>query len=371
MSVWSVEDVGLRIVERDDSYSIESREIFLKPQLTRKIQQAATRLGASLMPVFTYLANQITAGERTVPYSIVAAVDLPAPPEFSSLQLNDGATAPKLGPDEILLSEWAANDLAIKEGEYVDLSYYAAGSGSALTTRKAKFRVRGISAMKGLAADRHLAPEYPGIQDAERISEWSPPFPIDLNLIRPKDEEYWEQYRATPKAFVSLQSAQQLWGSRFGNLTSLRLEKRRGIEAAFGKELLSSLRPAEAGFVFLPVKEQGLRAAEGSTDFSSLFLGFSIFLIASAVLLAALLFRLAVEQRSNEVGLLLAVGYPLRRVLRRFLREVVVLAAVGCGLGVLLGLAYAWLLLKALQTLWISAIGAPFVTLHVTAFSVS
>ncbi len=42
---------------------------------------------------------------------------------------------------------------------------------------------------------------------------------------------------------------------------------------------------------FRPVREEGLRAASGATDFAGLFIGFSFFLIVSAGLLVGLLFR--------------------------------------------------------------------------------
>ena len=48
-------------------------------------------------------------------------------------------------------------------------------------------------------------------------------FPIDLKRVRPIDEEYWNRYRATPKAFIPIERGQQLWSSRHGGLTALRL----------------------------------------------------------------------------------------------------------------------------------------------------
>ena len=76
----------------------------------------------------------------------------------------------------------------------------------------------------GLAADRDLVPEYPGITESENISDWDPPFPIDLSRVRKEDEDYWHKYRTTPKAFIPLSVAQNLWQTRFGKLTSIRIE---------------------------------------------------------------------------------------------------------------------------------------------------
>ena len=64
--------------------------------------------------------------------------------------------------------------------------------------------------------------------------------------------------------------------------------------------------------MFDPTCASGLLAASGGgTDFGMLFLAFSFFLIAAALLLVGLLFRLNLERRAREVGLLLAAGYPL------------------------------------------------------------
>ena len=57
----------------------------------------------------------------------------------------------------------------------------------------------------------------------------------------------------------------------------------------------SSSIPSEFGFEFLPIKRLGLAAASGTTPFDGLFLGFSLFIMVSALMLVALLFRLGVE----------------------------------------------------------------------------
>ena len=55
---------------------------------------------------------------------------------------------------------------------------------------------------------------------------------------------------------------------------------------------------------------------EGSTDFSTYFLSFSFFLIAAALLLVGLLFRLNLDLRGREIGVLLATGWDFGRVRR-------------------------------------------------------
>ena len=69
------------------------------------------------------------------------------------------------------------------------------------------------------------------------------------------------------------------------------------------------------------VRADGLAASRGATDFGEYFTYFSFFLVFSALMLAALFFRLGVEQRAREIGLLRSVGYTSVQVRRLFLAE--------------------------------------------------
>ena len=131
----------------------------------------------------------------------------------------------------------------------------------------------------------------------------------------------WQRWRGAPKAFVPLKSGQDLWRSRFGALTAIRFgllpgEDAAGASAALADELKERLSSGAVGLTLLPVRQQGLAAASGTTSFAGLFVGFSLFLIISSALLVALLFRLGVERRAGELGLRLAAGFPLRAGVR-------------------------------------------------------
>ena len=160
------------------------------------------------------------------------------------------------------------------------------------------------------AADPHLTPELKGVTDQDSISDWDLPFEL-VEKIRQQDEDYWDQYRTTPKAFVSLAMAKRLWASRWGSISLVRIPTPGETASAVGdvtKKLEQQLKPADVGLVFLPVKQLGLAASSGTTPFDALFLGFSFFLIAAAVMLISLLFKLGVEQRAKELGTLGAMG---------------------------------------------------------------
>jgi ABC-type lipoprotein release transport system permease subunit len=221
------------------------------------------------------------------------------------------------------------------------------------------------------AGSRDLAPDFPGISDTDSLSSWDPPFPLDLRRVRRVDEDYWDRYRTTPKAFIALDVAHQLWGSRYGSLTSVRLGTRPDEPVASAVErvthsLDAMVDPETFGLVPRDVRSEGLAASRGATDFGEYFVYFSFFIVVSALVLVVLFFKLGVEQRAREVGLLRAVGLSPRSIRRLFTAEGLLLALLGSLIGTGAAVAYAWLLMRALTTWWVDAVGTTSLTLHVS-----
>ncbi len=377
----TLEDLGVKLRALDDvrGLAFESESGLIGEGLEGSAREAARRTGMSAEPVFSYLANSIRAGEREVPYSIVTAFGEEAFGRLLGAAAIDvsvavGTRAPSAnggekGLPDIVLNEWAARELGARKGDPVTLEYYVWEESGRLSTRSAEFRLAGVVPIEGEAADRDLVPEYPGITGSNSLADWDPPFPIDLSRVRPRDEDYWDEHRTTPKAFITHARAQELWRTRFGGLTSLRLRGREAATAAssletFSAALRGTLEPSTAGLNVFAVRAEGLEASRGATDFGEYFLYFSFFIVVSALLLTALFFRLGVEQRLREVGLLGAVGYTRGRVRAIFLAEALVLASLGCLVGVPGAYAYAWLLMKGLRTWWVGAVGTTALELH-------
>ncbi|MCY3760215.1 MAG: FtsX-like permease family protein, partial [Gemmatimonadetes bacterium] len=367
-------DLGLvlRGLPGSGVFALESEQFIIDDGTADQAEAVASELGIPQLPVFTYLANSLSAGGRSLPYSTVSALGESAfGGGFGEMLLSDGRPLPPLREGEIALDEWAAADLAVAAGDSLRLEYFVVDEGERLTERSARLRVAAVLQMRGLAVDRELTPRYPGIQEAGDMSAWSPPFPLDFGRIRSRDEAYWDEHGAAPKAFVSEATGKKLWGGRHGSLTSLRLGAGPGEEPAaaaaeFERAFLAAVQPQRLGMSFIPVRERSLKAAEGATDFGGLFIGFSLFLIAAAAMLTGLLFRLGVEQRAREMGLLRAVGMPLARVRRRFLGEGLAVAALGGLLGTAGAAAYAGLMMAGLRTLWRDAVGTSHLSLTVT-----
>lgn len=363
------DDLGLVIRRGADHFAIESTQFILQAHTAEAIQTLAAELNAPAMSILTYLANTAQLGPRELPYFTISAMDS-AP--RGAFHLMSGSS--QLGETDILLNAWAAEDLDAQVGDGVNLAYYEVAPGEKFLTRWATFQVKGIVAMTGLGADETLTPDYPGLGDAANIADWEAPFPLDLNRVRPRDEDYWDMYRDAPKAFVSAGTGQRLWKSRFGAFTGIRIGPIAGqsLESTleqFRARLPRAIAPASVGLGFQPVMQQGIAASEGATDFSGLFIGFSQFLIIAAALLVGLLFRLSVEQRGKEVGLRLVSGYTAKKIRRQFSREGLGLACVGGILGLAGGVAYAHLIMVGLRTHWVSAVGTSELALHIHAGS--
>lgn len=363
------DDLGLVIRRGDDHFAIESAQFILKAHAAEAIQTLAAELDAPSMSILTYLANTAQIGMRELPYATISAIDAG---RLGSFDLAAGSS--QLGENDLLLNAWAAEDLNAQIGDDVKLAYYEVAPGEKFLTRWATFQLKGIVAMTGLGADETLSPDYPGLGDAADMADWEAPFPMDLNRVRPRDEDYWDAYRDAPKAFVSAATGQRLWKNRFGAFTGIRIGPSDGqsLETTLGQfrdRLPRAIAAESVGLAFQPVKQQGIAASEGATDFSGLFIGFSQFLIISAALLVGLLFRLSVERRGREVGMRMVSGYTAKKIRRQFSREGLALACVGGILGLAGGVAYAHLIMVGLRTHWVDAVGTSELALHIHAGS--
>ncbi|MGA2616758.1 MAG: ABC transporter permease, partial [Thermoguttaceae bacterium] len=379
-------DYGIHVEQTPRGYvNIWSERMLLEPAAETAMLEALA--GAACQPALTYLANSIACGGRSIPYSTVTALDFAAGPPLGPMLSPEGRPVPPLADDQIALNTWAADDLGAKLGDQIDLSYFEPESAHGVPQEKTvRLRLAAVVQLAGAAADPALTPAVPGITDRLSLSGWDPPFPFDARRVRPKDDRYWHDHRATPKAFVSLATGRRLWASRFGQSTSLRVgdcpnfrppvpsdRPKMGLSPSTVETFKDRLRidPAAMGLVFQPVKQQGLDAAAGTTPFGVLFLLFSSFVIAAAAMLMAILFRLGVDGRAAEAGILLALGFRPRKVAGLLTAEGLLVAALGSLLGMGAGIGYAALMLAGLRTWWLAAVSTPLLRLYVEPLSLA
>ncbi|HXG90406.1 MAG TPA: ABC transporter permease [Vicinamibacterales bacterium] len=383
----TLDDLGLKVRRdgRGATVILESRSGLLPDSAVASAVHAATQIGRPATGVLTYLANAIRANGREIPYSLIAAIDLPGPPLGTEVGVRapsgtevgeESPVSPSRGTEvgvrvpvgtevgagggerPILLNAWAAEDLGVTAGDRIDVDYFLWTDSAGLQTRSTSFTYAGVVPMTGPGGDATLTPEYPGITDAADVTNWDPPFPVDMRRVRKTDEDYWDTWRAAPKAFIPLAVGQQLWASPFGKLSSLRTHATEAWPAA-GAFDIASLLPIR------PVRAEAMAAAAGTTDFGEYFVYFSFFLVVSALLLAGMFFALTVEQRARELGLLIAVGFTPRDVRRTLLREAAVLITIGSTLGVAGAIGYAALIVYGLGTWWVGAVGTTALRVHI------
>ncbi len=347
---WRLADAGLELerLPKQNVLELHSRRVFIDESIGAQAVQA----GTEAQGVLTYFVNEIRRDDKATPYSMVAAIDDP--------QLFPAA----MGTDEIVINQWLADDLGAKIGDSVDMAYYVLGPRRQLLERQSRFKVIKIVPLDDPACDPKLMPAFPGLADVSNCRDWKPGVPVNLDKIRPKDEQYWNERRGTPKAFITLAAGQKLWRNQYGNLTAVRYPWREGLDRELEQHLTSKIDPATVGLFFQPVRERGTQASRQGTDFGELFLGLSMFLIAAAVILTGLMFVFGVESRRQQIGLLLAVGWPAKRVRRLLLAEGGFVALLGTAIGVGMGLLYTRLMVYGLGTLWGGAVGGTPVYFH-------
>ncbi|HKB38152.1 MAG TPA: ABC transporter permease, partial [Gemmataceae bacterium] len=386
---------------RPNYLSLDSRRLILEPAVAPAVRES----GLTAAPTLVYMVNNLAVERRLlstaswllpplqaplvraglasygpvqVPYSIVAAVDLAAKGGVEDILR--GAVK-KLKKNEIVLVEWEGSPLKARKGDRVALTYYKPRHGGQLDEETSVFTVAALVKLDGALNDANLTPQVRGITDVRSWADLNPPFHLDRTRILRDDvnERYWNTHRTTPKAYIRLEDGQRLWGSRFGDLTSFRIkppgplntpEKTEATLARVEKKIAQQLTPSQGGFVFEKVKEKALAASRGGGfDFALLFLGFSFFLIASALLLVGLLFRLNLDRRAGQVGVLLASGFTRRTIRNLLLVEGIVLALVGGLLGVGAAVLYADFLLGRLRVWWPGGLEETVLSLHVTPAS--
>lgn len=354
-----LEDYGFSLIDVPlaQATEIRSSRIFIEPRVVDLVRERFS--GAQ--PVTSYLANTLAFGdEKETPYSMVTAVDASAAPFLPA----------DLGFNDIVINSWLAEDLGAKEGDPIDMSFFWLVEGNRLKEATETFLVKKIVPLDGLAADRLWMPDFPGVAEAEDAEDWTPGLPLDLDRIRPKDEDYWDEHKGTPKAFISLQRGEALFNNRWGAHTSVRVPLAEADRATVGKEFLPMLRPEMTGILLKDLRAGAEMAAQSPVDIAGLFLSMSFFLIVAAIALTAMLFRFNVEQRNRESGLLSALGIPANKVLRWRMGEGLCIVVAGGLVGLVIAVAYSKGILGFLETIWSDDAESSLFTFHFNPVSV-
>jgi ABC-type antimicrobial peptide transport system permease subunit len=333
-------DIGLKLIriKKAGGYELRSDRIFLESSLIREVQNYIP--GAA--PVITYLGNRFSAGNRHTPYSFVAAL-----PHSLYPQVEDG--------NRIIINRWMAEDLGIKKGEALDMSWFAPDSLKKLSERKNRFVISDIVDMKGIFADSLLMPDFPGISGSETCSRWDAGVPVNMNDIRRKDEDYWKRYKGTPKAFINYNEGAQLWGNNFGPATAIRFPVAIP-ENEISDKLDGNLDPEKNGFTITDLRKESIRAANESTDFSTLFLSLAFFLIIASLVLLSFAITTYLDSKQKQIKTYFALGFKSGWIRKIFIAESGLITLAGCFTGSIAGIFVNLLIIKLLNTVWSGAV---------------
>lgn len=336
--IWTPADAGLLVTELHPGLTqLTSRRIFIEDTLANAIMKDNNKVSG----ILTYLVNDLSFHGRSTPYSFVTAA-------------SPGIAPVNPGTGKIVITDWLANDLDAKTGDSLTLRYWVMGKNHSLSEVSAHFLVHSIVPVGKAETDRSLMPDFPGMKNTGNCRDWETGTPVNLNRIRDKDEQYWNLYRGTPKAWISLTDGQKIWKNPFGSYTAFRLES--DIPEHLLTNNIRLLDPAALGLNFTPVFDEGMRAAGDSTDLGELFLSFGGIISIAGLMLSGMLLSFFLRKRVEEIVLLRSLGFRNRKIMSIFLPETVIVSITGGLLGVIAAIIYAQLIVTGLNTLWQGAV---------------
>ena len=334
------EDTGLslRPVPATGGYELVTDRIFIDQFQVDEVKSKVSEA----FPAITYLANSISKGEKSTPYSFIAALDP---------QLYDGIPE----GNSIVINEWLAEDIGAKTGDTIKVTWFSPDPMNRLKEESMDFIVTKIVPMNSIWSDSLLMPEFPGIAGSESCTDWDAGVEIDMDRIRNKDEDYWNRYGGTPKAYIGYEKGRELWAGNFGPATSIRFKSALS-EKEIREKLKGSLDPSLSGFSVSDLRQESAMAASKSVDFSTLFLGLGFFIILSALILLILVVSSHFESRKDEVSTLFSLGFTNKRIEKQLFLETGLTALAGAFTGALAGGFFNIIIIKALNSVWQGAV---------------
>ena len=339
-SSFSINDLGYTVKLSPGLSSIQSSNIFIPDNIVDSLLNNID----SLKSFTGYLVNNLTAQNNK-----------------SGSYLFCGTEA-ELQKDQAILSKWMADRIGVYAGDKVTISYFVPADNNQLIEKTYDIQISAIKEIQYFSYMKELMPNIPGMTDSESCSDWEAGVPIDMDKITDDDEQYWDMYGMTPKLAISYDLAKELFGGRYGIATAVYKEAEftKTESEVIEKEIAELAKP-----VIIPAAENAKFAVNNSMDFGGLFLSLSMFLIASSLILPAILFSLNIQDRQKEFASLSALGYRPAQIKSLIYSEIILLAGTGSLLGLLPGIAYAYWLQNILSSGFSGAIAGFNMELHI------
>ncbi len=326
------QDVGFKVIEAEDaggSLLISDQFLFDSGD-----QDPDNRTIQTL----SYFVDSIFSETGNLSYSVVSGIeDLSVP----------GGGPLKIG--EAVVNNWTADEMGLEVGDTIDLDYRTADISGRLSGSTRTFIVSGIVNISDLYAEKDLLPPIEGITDELSCSSWDPGFHVDIDSIQNEDLDYWEVYRTTPKVFITLEDARNMWSSQWGDTTALWISKDVDATIEAVEEGLT-LETVEVSII--PVRENALSSSRAVSIFPGMFLTFGIAVMASTGLILFAITKELSLKRAGEWGVLRSLGTSRKKVILFGIYENLRPLIWGSLFGVLLGFIISYILNLTLSTIW-------------------
>ncbi|MCX6232421.1 MAG: FtsX-like permease family protein [Bacteroidetes bacterium] len=351
---WRLKDIGIDLSTTDDkgNYELTSTGIFIP----RAFSDPLLKQHKSMQCILSYLVNSISLNDKSTPYSFAVAID----PAQGDNELKE---------NEIIINQWLADDLGAHQSDSLLLRYFSIDSLRNIREVSRYFRVKDIIPTGGNGINRSLMPKFPGFQKAVSCAEWNSQLTIDFKKIRSNDEQYWNDYRGTPKAVISMKIAQTIWHNSFGDYTAIRFNGSilgpSPSKAAIEKSILNSLHAADFRLAVTDIKAEAVNAAANGVDFGELFISLSFFVILAGLILTVMLYVLGLDARRQETDLLTALGFSKSRIISLLFAETVLAVLLGSIVGIVCGIGYNYLMLAAMNSVWNDIVRTPLMGISI------
>jgi ABC-type lipoprotein release transport system permease subunit len=344
----TLEDAGFTVVEassaggeliRSDQFLFDARD--LDPD-NESVQ------------TFSYFVDSISSGESNISYSVVSGMeDLNVP---GSGLLRSG---------EAIINNWTAEQLGLEKGDTITMDFRSADISGKLSQDRRSFSVAEIVNITGQYAERELLPPIEGITDEESCSSWDPGFDIDLDSIRESDLGYWEEFKTTPKVFITLGDAREMWSTPWGDTTSLWIKDPEN--SVLGDEIPISVLEIS----IIPVRENALSSSRALSIFPGMFMTFGTAVMASTGLVLLAVIKELSLRRSREWGIMRSLGAGRIKVALFGIYENLRSLIWGSLFGVLLGAVFSYIVNLSLSSIWSDTVEGSEVPLRLTVPSIT
>ena len=373
------EDLGFQIAA-DGYVKIDRKEIFFEERyfdVIMNITSGSPQVDG-VSQLTSYFLNWVGNETSFIAYSVATGFDPVVDSEFGPFERssNSEQIIGQIADDEAIINEYVANKLGIGEGSQITLNYSVYDETFDEVYVYDGFTVKYVINLTGKADDSEVMPPFPGIKGKASCGDWNPPIPVDVQEMMDYDDlDYWITYGGSPKVYVTLDKAKEMWANDLGEITTIKIKPSAGTNVTvlakwIGTELNNSVGYADVGIAISPVKQEGIDSAEGVQIVTETFIAFGCVVILAGMLLIVLFVATTAEERKREIGIFRTLGATRKKTTLAFMFEGSLLAFIASVIGVLLGFLIAAVSVWMTNAYWSNIIEGNEIVLHLSVSTV-